>query len=80
MYPFQGAGSCDSFLQHVTHKNIPLVNVWGSRNVDGYLVIKGPSFYMFSIHMCVYQVSLIHFTLLYMYICDVQKSYKTGTD
>ena len=20
MYPFQGAGSCDSFLQHVTHK------------------------------------------------------------
>ena len=33
-------------------QNIPLVNAWGSRNVDGYLEIKGISFYMFSIHMC----------------------------
>ncbi len=32
--------------------NIPLVNAWVSRNVYGYLEIKGPSFYMFSIHMC----------------------------
>ena len=32
-------------------QNIPLVNTWGSQNADGYLEIKGPSFYMLSIHM-----------------------------
>ena len=45
MYPFQGAGSCDScYTQNLacsdSSQNIPLVNVWGSRNVDGYLEIK----------------------------------------
>ncbi len=42
----QNPGCSDSI------QSIPLVKEWESQNVDGYLEIKGPSFYMLSIHMC----------------------------
>ena len=34
-------------------QSIPLVKAWTSRNVEGCLEIKGPSFFMLIIHMCI---------------------------
>ncbi len=39
-------------------QNILLVNVWESQNVDGFLEIIGPSFHMFTKHMCTITVLL----------------------
>ena len=54
-------------------QSIPLAKAWEARNVDRYLEIKGPSFYMLSIHMCIFWTLICPWTFTdqsFLFIID----------